>query len=164
MSRWGALVGWFGTEKKDTIEALCERFQLPQRVSGAMQGLVLLFSEFEDRRKLRRSDAVFFLERIPIISLFCYDAMCDADEIHAFIRAYLSDWRKRRSVTDGTLLRSLGYESGAWMGALLNRLRAAWIDDEVSSPEAETALRDRFIREMRRARVLKARSSEVRRK
>lgn len=164
MSRWGALVGWFGTEKKDTIEALCERFQLPQRVSGAMQGLALLFSEFEGRRKLRRSDAVFFLERIPIISLFCYDAMCDADEIHAFIRAYLSDWRKRRSVTDGTLLRSLGYESGAWMGALLNRLRAAWIDDEVSSPEAETALRDRFIREMRRARVLKARSSEVRRK
>lgn len=160
LAQWGSFIGWFGTEKQETIEALSDRFQLPLRVTAAMRGLDLLFSEFEGRRKLRRSDAVFFLERIPIISLFCYDAMCDADEIHAFIRAYLSDWRKRRSVTDGTLLRSLGYESGAWMGALLNRLRAAWIDDEVSSEAEEAALRDQYVREMKRNRVLKIRVSE----
>ncbi len=150
LASWGGLISWLGTERRTTIEALCDRFQFPARVAAAIRGLESLFSGFAAKLKSRRSEAVFFLEKVPFASLFCYDAMSDDAAIHAFIRDYLCDWRYRRPTTDGALLKRMGFAPGAWMGAVLDRLRAARIDGEIERDEEEAALRARLISELER--------------
>ena len=46
LAGWGGLISWLGTERRTTIDALCDRFQFPTRVAAAMRGLESLFSEF----------------------------------------------------------------------------------------------------------------------
>ena len=53
-------------------------------------------------------------------------------------------------MTDGALLKRMGFAPGAWMGAVLDRLRAARIDGEIERDEEEAALRARLISELER--------------
>lgn len=56
------------------------------------------------------------------------------------LRRYYRDWRHVRPQTNGHSLRALGLEPGPQYRRILERLRAAWLDGEVSSAEQEDAL------------------------
>ncbi len=55
------------------------------------------------------------------------------------------DWRRVRSVVQGDDLRARGLVPGPQYTRLLSRLRDAWLDGEVRSPEEEAALLARLV-------------------
>jgi tRNA nucleotidyltransferase (CCA-adding enzyme) len=55
------------------------------------------------------------------------------------------DWRWVKPVTTGDDLRALGVPPGPTYARILQRLRKAWLDDEVKSYVEERALLQRLI-------------------
>lgn len=158
---WGAFVCWLGTERADTIQQLANRFQIPVRVLASISGLAKLFCEFAGVRKKRRSEAVFFLERIPLPAIYCYDVLSDSVEINAFLDRYLNDFRNRKPITTGETLKKAGFPPGAWMSQLIDRLRAARIDDEITSANEEAVYLERALAELRAHNEQDAQSDSV---
>ncbi len=60
---------------------------------------------------------------------------------------YQTEWRELRQTITSVELRALGLKPGPAYGRLLRRLRDAWLDGEVHSPEQERLLADRLVKE-----------------
>lgn len=150
VEKWGGLIIWFGTEQEKTIEALCERLRIPMKIRAIIIGLSQLFHQWPMKALRARSEAVFFLEKLPVTSLYLYAVLCDEPATVAFFRNFLSDWRLRKPITNGNTLNALHLEKGPWISAVLERLRAGRIDDEITTETEEIAFRDRMIETLRR--------------
>jgi tRNA nucleotidyltransferase (CCA-adding enzyme) len=55
-------------------------------------------------------------------------------------RQFMETWRHVRPLTDGNALRAHGLRPGRCFGVILTRLRAAWLDGEISTENEENAL------------------------
>ena len=58
---------------------------------------------------------------------------------------YLEKWKNIKPFTTGDDLNHLGLKPGPKYKEILSRLRAAWLDGEISTIEEETILRDQLI-------------------
>lgn len=65
------------------------------------------------------------------------------------LEAYLRVWRSVRPRVDGQALRQTGLEPGPIYSRILERLREAWLDGEITSESDEASLLDRLIEEAR---------------
>jgi tRNA nucleotidyltransferase (CCA-adding enzyme) len=63
------------------------------------------------------------------------------------VRRYAEAWRHVRATLTGDDLRRMGLKPGPSFGTLLNRLRQAWLDGEVTSAEQELAYLKRLMAE-----------------
>jgi tRNA nucleotidyltransferase (CCA-adding enzyme) len=61
------------------------------------------------------------------------------------LHAYLEKWQHVKAITTGDDLKQLGLEPGPKYKEILDRLRAAWLDGEVTTREEEYKLRDYLI-------------------
>ncbi len=66
-------------------------------------------------------------------------------QARSMIDQYLSTWRFVEPKTNGEILRSMGLQPGPSYRRILWALRAAWIDGEVQSKEAEEAMLQQLI-------------------
>jgi len=67
--------------------------------------------------------------------------------VRQVIGNYMARWQHVSPTITGRDLRALGVPPGPIYKQILNRLRAAWLDDEITTPEEEAALLDRLILE-----------------
>ncbi|MEX2029933.1 MAG: hypothetical protein WD906_03055 [Anaerolineales bacterium] len=122
------------------------------RVSRAEQAVWLqanqLFRELP--RAIARGDKVSALtarmEAADALALAAVRLAHSADP--AIVRAvetYLTQWRHVRPVTDGRALLELGVPPGPGYRRLLERLRAGWLDGEITSEEQEASARAEWI-------------------
>jgi tRNA nucleotidyltransferase (CCA-adding enzyme) len=87
------------------------------------------------------SQWTFHLEELP--SLAIYVVWLASSE--RSLSQYLEKWRDVKSLTTGDDLNQLGLKPGPKYKEILSRLRAAWLDGEISTIEEETILRDQLI-------------------
>ncbi|MGH2627636.1 MAG: hypothetical protein ACRDHY_13410, partial [Anaerolineales bacterium] len=66
------------------------------------------------------------------------------------LEAYLVTWRGVRPRLDGMALRQTGLAPGPIYRQILERLRAAWLDGEVTTESEEKSLLDRLVNEASR--------------
>jgi tRNA nucleotidyltransferase (CCA-adding enzyme) len=75
-------------------------------------------------------------------------AEADRAIIRGWIREYLEDWRHVRAGIDGDALRERGIPPGPAYSLILSRLRDAWLDGGIVTPQDELALLDDVLEEM----------------
>ncbi len=75
----------------------------------------------------------FYLEKIPLIVIYTLWLVSNEPALKEF----LIEWRHTKPKTTGGDLKARGLVSGARYGEILANLRAAWLDGEVKSEEAE---------------------------
>jgi hypothetical protein len=63
------------------------------------------------------------------------------------LQMYLTKWRQVKPHTTGETLMMRGVPFGSRIGAMLWRLRAAWLDGEVTSAEEERKLLEKLLQE-----------------
>ncbi|NMB94665.1 MAG: hypothetical protein GYA26_10610 [Flexilinea flocculi] len=83
------------------------------------------------------SDLTFFLEKLPVEAIYCYDCLTDNPKMHEMIYKFITKWRFIKPFTSGKELKALPYPPGDWISGVLKRLRKAWIDEEISSQDEE---------------------------
>jgi tRNA nucleotidyltransferase (CCA-adding enzyme) len=76
------------------------------------------------------------LEELPSIAVYAVYLM----RKEPALRDYLVHWRNIRPRTTGTDLKERGLEPGPHFAEILRRLRAAWLDGEVTTTQEELRL------------------------
>ncbi len=136
----GKYLMWWGGYSASDQKELCIRFQMSNRIEKELEGMRLLYEKVPLAEFKWPSEISFFLDEIPIPSIYCYYCLCGKDSIRETICRYMTSWRKMAPFTKGTDLLKLNYAPGEWISSLLKRLRKAWIDEEISSEAEEKKL------------------------
>ncbi len=136
----GKFLVWWGFCELEVVAEIGKRLQLSRHFINALEAMFELQKHLPNLRENWPSDLTFYLERIPLEALYCFDSVTDDPLLNDRIRKFLICWRHVKPVTTGTVLRALPYPAGDWISALLQRLRKAWIDEEIDSAEDEEKL------------------------
>ncbi len=75
--------------------------------------------------------------------------LADVPEAQQAVASYLERWRFVEPRTDGNALRALGLPPGPVYRRVLNRLRAAWLDGEITTEAQERRLLEQLVEEAR---------------
>ncbi len=138
--RWIVLMSVIDSAK---ARDLCERLALTNKLTDAITATARLSEQtraLEDPA-IRPSRVTRILDAFPEAALQAGWLLSPENPaVQGKIAAYASNWRQRRPTISGDDLKALGLAPGPRYRKLLDRLRFAWIDGEVSSAKEEAAL------------------------
>jgi tRNA nucleotidyltransferase (CCA-adding enzyme) len=86
------------------------------------------------------------LDKIPLKAVQAVTLGLPAGATQQVLRNYLESWRAIKPKTTGHDLKKRGLSPGPEYKTLLRKLRAAWLDGEIMTPEQEAALLDKLIK------------------
>lgn len=144
-----------------TIAAFIPLAELPEWTERLMFGKTMTDS-LTDAAQLVQTPGALFDEHAPASQITAYleNKILDVKGDMALIAAQLclddsaardhlenfrTQWRATRPTTTGETLKTLGLKPGRCYGIILNRLRAARLDKEITTDSAEHALLDDLI-------------------
>jgi len=143
--RWTALMSGIGsTEVRD----LCERLALTNKLTQAITASASLSEQIHllEDPAIRPSQVAQILDEYPDVALqSVWLLSLEKPAALENIAAYASDWRDRRPTISGNDLKAMGIAPGPRYRQILERLRFAWIDDDVRSVEDETAFLQKLL-------------------
>lgn len=93
------------------------------------------------------SEVVYRLDELPDTLLVAAWAIAPTALARENITQYAGKWRHIHATLTGDDLRRMGLKPGPSFGKLLGRLRQAWLDGDVNSPQQELAYLKRLIAE-----------------
>jgi tRNA nucleotidyltransferase (CCA-adding enzyme) len=126
--------------------ALCERLHFPQALRQVVLQTGQLPCDLEAR--LKPSEAVACLEGVGEGALVAtWLTLAGRDGARRILEQYLERWSRVVPHRDGRELQRLGVPSGPAYRRILSRLRAAWLDGEVTSALEEQALLEQLAEE-----------------
>ncbi len=139
----------FGNLNEDATPDICERLGFSGETARSLHQAALLVQNMDEilNPEKRPSEIVPHLERCSELALFTGWLLAD-DIKRELIEQFMSRWRTIRPITTGHTLKALGLPQGREYAIILQRLRAAWIDGEISSKEEEEKLLQALIQEM----------------
>ena len=128
--------------------AIAERLALPQALARALTASAQLLDHAAALKDpaLRPSQITQLLDDAPPLALCAgWLALMDAPLARQRIETFARHWQKQRATLDGNDLQRMGLPPGPRYKTLLDRLRFAWLDGEVTSPAEERALLERLL-------------------
>jgi tRNA nucleotidyltransferase (CCA-adding enzyme) len=157
--RWGATQGldmeavyyalWLFRSPAEDARRVCQRL----RFQVAMEEQILESNRIgralaEVRIDAPPSQATLLLEQFDQLSLIAaWLALEDDADRRTMIDRYLTHWRHVAPTIDGTALREAGLAPSPAYRRILEALRAAWLDGQISTGEEEQALCQKLIAE-----------------
>lgn len=151
-----AYIVWLTGLPYEKNQSIAKRLCFPGDLPGALKTAHELWNELPGLVSVKPSLIVERLQKVPIIvlyALYCLEMpgkeQNDAD-IRCLIRNYIYRWRRIRQITDGHGLRLRGLKPGPWYKQILERLRAAWLDEEISNLSEEEKMLEKIINQIYR--------------
>lgn len=139
--RWA--VWLMGLTSKE-IRALSKRLHFSAELLKAASAASSVFSDLKSIANLRPSGCVRRLDGLPEDALWAV-SVCAQGEARARLETYLKKWKGAKPIATGETLVEMGVPLGPRIGAILWRLRAAWLDGDVTSAEGEGELLEKLI-------------------
>ncbi len=138
-SRW---VLWLMHHTGDDIDSLNQRLHFTAGLLKVLHSASTLNANLAMLAGLKPSRVVELLEGYSIKAIEVISCAVQDREIRNILMKYLSEWWQLRPKTTGHDLKKLGIPPGPKYAEILRRLRAAWLDGEVTSEAEEKALLD----------------------
>jgi tRNA nucleotidyltransferase (CCA-adding enzyme) len=141
-----AYVLWLGNLPEDGARAVAEHLSMGNGLSKAIVASSQFRAEMDTLSGMKTSEVVAKLDKLPALTR--YALYLDADDAQAEIYLrYAQDWRKLWPKTDGNELVRRGMPEGPIYKEILGRLRAAWLDEEISNQDEEKKLLEQLLNE-----------------
>jgi tRNA nucleotidyltransferase (CCA-adding enzyme) len=142
---------WLFRLPEAEARAVCDRLHLPVHMRSDILEANRLVREMKGlQADIRPSVIVARLEDSRETSIItAWLALAGSPAARLCLERYLAEWRHIEPDTDGERLRALGLPPGPVYREILERLRAARLDGEITSAEEEDRLRDYLVREAR---------------
>jgi tRNA nucleotidyltransferase (CCA-adding enzyme) len=132
----------------EALPSLLERLLMPHQMADSMIAAAkLLHDDLLRHLDTRPSQIDARLYDIAETALLTVWLLSDDARAREQIERYVMEWRHIRPTTNGHRLMERGLKPGPCYAILLNRLRAARLDGEVSDDAAETALLEKLLAE-----------------
>ena len=139
--RWA--VWLMGLTPKE-IRAFSKRLHFSAELLKAASAASSVFADLKSIVSLRPSGCVRRLDGLPADALWAV-SVCAEGEARSNLETYLKKWKGMKPFATGETLVEMGVPFGPRVGETLWRLRAAWLDGEVTSAEGERKLLEKLI-------------------
>jgi tRNA nucleotidyltransferase (CCA-adding enzyme) len=134
---------WLSGLQIADIDSIAERLAFPAALTKAAQAASSMLDDFHALTGSNPSRWTFRLDPLPPLAVHAAYLRTQEPSLHE----YLVNWRQVRSRTTGEDLKRRGLPPGPEYQRILSRLRAAWLDGEVSTQGEEFELLGRLLTE-----------------
>lgn len=128
-------------------QGVIERLRLPNDLSKAVLAANRLHRDLPALVGKRPSEAVDRLENLPPEAIYTAALAAGAAPERQVLERFARTWRHVTPTITGHHLRDLEIPPGPVYRRILDRLRAAWLDEEISSEQEEATLLEEILRE-----------------
>ncbi len=97
--------------------------------------------------RLRPSEVASRLDGLSESVLLAVWAMASTQTARLYIARYCRRWRHVQPTLTGDDLKAMGLKPGPLFGKLLDQLRRAWLDGNITTPDQEQAFVQKWITE-----------------
>ena len=119
---------------------IADRLHFNNQLMDALKRSLQVLGEFDSLSALRPSEFAERVGELPPLAGYALFLLCPLEKLKTALEQYFIRWHKFNPSIDGNRLKALGMEPGPRYSEIINRLRAAWIDGEIDSPEQEENL------------------------
>jgi tRNA nucleotidyltransferase (CCA-adding enzyme) len=123
-----------------TAQQISKRLKLSANLSTAVVEASELWKEMPEIAARTASQVVKLLDGTSPMARYAVYLACDDAASKATLFNYAFRWRKIIPTIDGHYLKERGIPPGPIYRTILERLRAAWLDGEIHSPDEENQL------------------------
>jgi tRNA nucleotidyltransferase (CCA-adding enzyme) len=120
--------------------SVANRLKLRSDLRRSIQAACRLWMDLRSLRGSTPSKVVDRLEDVPTLAIYAVYLASDQPDLCASLAAYVLNWRHITPTINGEELRRRGLRPGPAYRVILERLRHAWLDGEVTSPTQEAEL------------------------
>ncbi len=134
----------------EELESVAGRLRWSQRmvkIANGARELMAAMPKLEEAGA-RPSELSRLLDKYLDETLIAVWAASDERIVRERIAKYADRWRRMKPITDGRALKAMGLAPGPKFKRILNRLRDAWIDGEVTNEDEEKALLEALLEEL----------------
>ena len=123
------------------VEAVSRRLVFPTLLIRAARGASILYRNSSSFRDWPPSEWTFYLDELPALAVHAVWLVTS----HTALKEYLTTWRHIKPYTTGYTLQQRGLPPSPKFREILTRLRAAWLDGDVSSEGEEKILLESLV-------------------
>ncbi len=120
--------------------SVAARLKLRTNLRRSVQAACRLWADLRSLRGSPPSKVVDRLEDVPVLAIYAIYLASDQPDLCASLEAYVFTWRRITPTITGEELRRRGLRPGPAYRVILERLRHAWLDGEITSPTQEADL------------------------
>lgn len=145
--RWRLLLADSGASD---AEAVCRRLDMTQALTRSVVASVKLIAAADALADsdVRPSEIARLLDGAPEVALLAaWIALSHSPAAQRSIDNYVEFWRHQRPSINGDDLKCMGIPPGPRYKILLERLRSAWIDGDINTPEEEAQFLNELLAE-----------------
>jgi len=143
-----AYLAWLALLPAEKAGEVAERLRLNQSMQSAVMAAEPLRQKLAALHEARPSQVVAALQNEPLPLLFVLSLLLANPQEVEMLNQYATRWRQVQPHTSGDDLRRRGIQPGPIYRQALWRLRAAWLDGEIQTPEEEANLLGQILAEV----------------
>jgi len=136
---------WLSALPAESIRAISERLRFPRVLLTALEEANTLWKELPALRGASPSLTAARLNGASLLVLYAVYKMQPSPEVQQMIESYVRLLRHIRPYTTGSELQALGVPPGPAYRRILEGLRAAWLDGEITSRDEERELLQQLL-------------------
>jgi tRNA nucleotidyltransferase (CCA-adding enzyme) len=121
---------------KYEVERVAKRLTFPTLLTKSVIGASSIRRDMSSFKNWKPSQWTFYLDQFPLLSVYAIYLM----HMELAFEDYFTIWRNVKPFTSGYTLQQRGLAPGPKYKEILTRLRAAWLDGEVTTEEEEVVL------------------------
>jgi tRNA nucleotidyltransferase (CCA-adding enzyme) len=125
--------------------SVVSRLKLPAYQGRAIEAAAGLWEARHTLADASPSVATAILEDVPPLARYALFHATSDYRVRGVLRSFVTRWKAVQPCTDGHELRKRGLPPGPQYKRILERLRSAWLDGEVSSLEQERELLEQLL-------------------
>jgi tRNA nucleotidyltransferase (CCA-adding enzyme) len=140
-----AYLVWFMHFTPEEIVSITARLAIPANLRQAILSAEKLWDDLPGMLHATPGEVVHRLDSVPLAALYAILQQDPAPEAKITIQRYIHEWRHVHPVIDGRKLQSLGVKPGPVYKDILESLRKARLNGEISTEAEELALVDQWL-------------------
>jgi tRNA nucleotidyltransferase (CCA-adding enzyme) len=133
---------WLLRHPPSQVKSISKRLKLPSTIKIAVDSAVDLWPSLSTLKFQKPSEITTRLTNLPITTIYAIYLANPDPKIKGIFESYINKWRQQKPHTTGYDLQEMGLPPGPKYRTILDRLKNAWIDGEVTTVEQEKNLLD----------------------
>ncbi len=124
----------------ESVVKICERLGLGRNLIASMTATAKILSQSEKfvNPALKASELTHNLENLPPLALeVAWLSLTGQRAKQEIIENYMNQWRHQKPIINGNDLKHMGLKPGPQYKAILDQLRAGWIDQDIATEQDE---------------------------
>ncbi len=139
---------WFAQLPYGDAQNLLRKLRFPGVTRSAVLTANKLLRDLPQLQNALTSEVVTRLEKAPPSSLYAAWLLSSDEKARGLIYQYITKWQYIAPTIDGNALLERGLKPGPLFKQILTKLRTAWLDGAVTTPEEEQNLLNTLIQEL----------------